>query len=100
MLRALAEHDVWPDLVVGCSVGAINGAALAEDPTLEGITRMERLWRELDGRDLMPSRLLPGAVALARRGEAISDNAGLRQLLEVQLEARTFEELVVPFQCV
>ncbi len=100
MLRALAEHDIWPDVVLGCSVGAINGVAVAEDPTLVGVARMERLWRELDGRDLMPSGLLPGAVAMARRGEAISDNAGLRQLLEVQLEARTFEELVVPFQCV
>jgi len=100
MLRALAEHDIRPDLVLGCSVGAINGAALAEDPTLVGVGRLERLWRELDGKDLMPSGLLPGAVALARRGEAISDNEGLRRALEAQLRARTFEELAVPFQCV
>ncbi|HET6952234.1 MAG TPA: patatin-like phospholipase family protein [Acidimicrobiales bacterium] len=100
MLRALAERDIRPDLVVGCSVGAINGAALAEDPTLAGVARLERLWRELDGKDLMPSKLLPNAVSLARRGEAIHDNEPLRRALESQLTARTFEELAVPFQCV
>ncbi|HEX6418107.1 MAG TPA: patatin-like phospholipase family protein [Acidimicrobiales bacterium] len=100
MMRALAERDIRPDLVVGCSVGAINGAALAEDPTLAGVGRLERLWREIDGADLMPNGFLPRPVALARRGEAIHDNKGLRRLLEEQLTARTFEELAVPFQCV
>jgi NTE family protein len=100
MLRALAERGIRPDLILGCSVGAINGAALAEDPSPDGVGRMERLWRELDGKELMPSRIMPRAVALARRGEAIHDNDGLRRALEAQLRARTFEELAVPFQCV
>jgi NTE family protein len=100
MLRALAERDLRPDLILGCSVGAINGAALAEDPTLAGVARMERLWRELDGAELMPGGLLPGAVALARKGEAIHGNEGLRRALETHVRARRFEDLVIPFQCV
>ena len=100
MLRALAERDLRPDLILGCSVGAINGAALAEDPTLAGVARMERLWRELDGAELMPGGLLPGAVALARKGEAIHGNGGLRRALETHLRSRRFEDLVIPFQCV
>jgi NTE family protein len=100
MLRALAERDLRPDLILGCSVGAINGAALAEDPTLAGVARMERLWRDLDGADLMPGGLLPGAVALARKGEAIHGNGGLRRALEAHLRARRFEDLAIPFQCV
>jgi NTE family protein len=100
MMRALLEHDVRPDLIVGCSVGAINGAGLAEDPTLAGALRLERLWRALDGKELMPAGWLPNTVAIARRGEAIHDNLGLRRHLEQSLTARTFEELAVPFQCV
>jgi NTE family protein len=100
MLRALAEQGVHPDLVLGCSVGAINGAALAEDPSPAGIDRMERLWSELDGKELMPSGFLPRAVSMARKGEAIHDNEGLRRALETQLTARTFEDLAVPFECV
>src|SRR5262245_41821428 len=41
MLRALLEHGITPDLIVGCSVGALNGAALADEPTLEGVERGE-----------------------------------------------------------
>jgi NTE family protein len=100
MMRALLEHDIRPDLIVGCSVGAINGAGLAEDPTLAGALRLERLWRDLDGKELMPAGWLPNTVAIARRGEAIHENHGLRRHLEQSLTARTFEELAVPFQCV
>jgi NTE family protein len=100
MMRALLEHDVRPDLIVGCSVGAINGAGLAEDPSLAGALRLERLWRALDGKELMPAGWLPNPVAIARRGEAIHESHGLRRHLEQTLTARTFEELAVPFQCV
>jgi NTE family protein len=101
MMRALLEHDIRPDLIVGCSVGAINGAGLAEDPTLAGALRLERLWRALDGRELMPSGgFVPNTVAIARRGEAIHENHGLRRHIEESLTARTFEELAIPFQCV
>jgi len=33
MLLALSEHGIRPDLVVGTSVGALNGAAVAADPS-------------------------------------------------------------------
>jgi NTE family protein len=100
MLRALLERDVHPDMIVGCSVGAINGAALADEPTLVGVARLEQVWRGLDGNDLMPRSLLPNAVAMARKGEAIHDSDGLRNMLEAAMRARTFDDLTVPFECV
>jgi NTE family protein len=100
MLRALMEHGIHPDLIVGCSVGALNGAALADEPTMDGVKRLEHVWRAVDGNDLMPRNLLPNAVALARKGEAIHDNDGLRHLFNEAMHARTFSELTVPFQCV
>ena len=99
MLRALLEHDVRPDLVVGCSVGAINGAGFADAPTVEGIAGIEALWVDLDKHDLLPSGWA-NAVALARRGEAIHDLSGLRHMAEETLRATTFEELAVHFECV
>ena len=47
MLRALLEQGITPDLILGTSVGAINGAALARNPDLEGARRLARLWEEL-----------------------------------------------------
>ena len=101
MLRALAERDIRPDLVLGCSVGALNGAAYAADPTPAGIDRLEDLWLRLVGPDVMPSASrLPSTLQLARRGESLHDNAGLRELIQRILRPTRFEDLKLPFQCV
>jgi NTE family protein len=100
MLRALMEHRIVPDLIVGCSVGALNGAALADEPNLVGVARLEQVWRSLDGNQLMPRNWMPNAVTMARKGEAVHDNDGLRRLAEDVVVARSFADLKVPFECV
>jgi len=44
MLRALSEAGIRPDLVVGTSIGAINGAFVAADP-LAAAARLARMWQ-------------------------------------------------------
>lgn len=100
MLRALLEAEIRPDLVVGCSVGALNGAGVSQDPTTRGIRVLERLWQRIDGRAVMPSGWIPQAVQLARRGEAIHGNEGLASVIEDALTVERFEDLPVEFQCV
>ena len=46
MLRALFEAEITPDLVVGTSVGALNGAMVARDPTAAVIDRLTELWQD------------------------------------------------------
>lgn len=101
-LQALADRDVRPDAVVGCSVGALNGAAFAADPTHAGVSRIEDVWLGLglDQDQLMPKRRLPPAVRMARKGESLFDNDGLRALIDAILPCETFEELEVAFHCV
>ena len=41
MLRALVEAGIRPDVVVGTSVGSLNGAALARDPSPAGVDELE-----------------------------------------------------------
>lgn len=103
MLRALVEADVRPDAVLGCSVGAINGAAFAARPDLAGVTRLERIWQRLAERDpdIMPNRrLLPLAAQLARRGTALHGQERLGELLLAELGDLRFGDLAVPFACV
>jgi NTE family protein len=100
MLRALVEHDIVPDVIVGCSVGAVNGVAFAQDPSLVGVAKLEQLWRTLDGKEIMRSGWVPPAVQVARRGVAIADNEGLRRAVRAALEVERFEDLRVPFECV
>ena len=45
MLAELVARGVKADRVYGASVGAINGAAYAGNPTAEGVEQMEEIWR-------------------------------------------------------
>jgi NTE family protein len=96
----LVEHDVAADLIVGCSVGALNGASFAQEPTAERLDRIEEIWRTADGKELMPRQWMSPARALTHRGEAIHPIDGLRRLVERTITASTFEDLVTPFHCV
>lgn len=100
MLRALVERRIQPDLVLGCSVGALNGAAIAAEPSLAMVGRLQDLWLGLAAQDVMPAGLLPTTFSLARKGLAMHDNANLRRVIEGVLPHSRFEDLVVPFQCI
>ena len=101
MLRALAERDIVPDVVLGCSVGALNGAGYAAHPTLDGVARLEQHWRETTSHTLMPSSRIPSAVQLLRKGASLHSNEGLRSGLRALLgEDSRIEDLELPFQCV
>ena len=99
MLQALLAAGVVPDLVVGCSVGAINGSAVAVDPTPAGAAALEELWTSLSRRDIWPVHPNRTPLRLLRRGQSVNGNGGLRAVLERHLPP-TFEELAVPFACV
>ncbi len=102
MLRALTEAGITPDLIVGCSVGAINGAGYAAEPNIDGVERLDRLWRRIaeGDPDLMPSRFMPVIAQMARKGEALHEQDRLEELLDDELITKTFSGLKVPFACV
>lgn len=101
MLRALAEHKIFPDIVIGTSVGAINGALLAFEPTPGGIARMSAIWQNLSDDDLFPgARFKTSWARMLMRGNRVFENSGLRRLIETRLGPVRFEEAQVPFAVV
>lgn len=100
MLRALLERHVVPDLVLGCSAGALNGAAIASAPTLATLDRLEALWLGLSRRDVWPSGALATAANLVRRRPGVNRNDGVRRVIDRFLPGATFADLEVPFACV
>jgi len=100
MLRALIERGIVPGLVVGTSVGAINGAAVAADPTAEGVRRLTRMWSAIDRSDVLEGSFLGRLGTLARTRTHLHENESLRALLHEALPVSRIEDLVVPFQCV
>lgn len=100
MLTALLERGVRPDFVVGCSVGAINGTAIAADPSTDGVQRLVDIWAGLDGEAICPPGRLSHLRLLSRRGPAMQSNDGLRRLLAEHLPHQLFEELPLPVHVV
>jgi NTE family protein len=100
MARALLEAGVAPDLVCGTSVGAINGAALAADPTPEGARRLLELWDALADEGVLDGSVIRRMAEVVRRRTSLHGNGALRHMLRERLPAQTFEELAVPFECV
>lgn len=100
MVRALLEHDIRPDLIVGTSVGALNGVLVACDPTDTVIGKLIKLWASPQAREVFGDSAPRQLARIARAGTHLHSPAPLRAMLVRELGPhRTFEDLAVPFQC-
>ena len=100
MLRALFERDVAPDLVLGTSVGAINGLVVASDPTPAAADRLLDLWGSVgDSNEVYSDRTWRQVRRVVRTGTHLHSAKPLRERLEQEFGKLTFEELSVEFQC-
>jgi len=104
MLRAVFEREITPDLVLGTSVGALNGALVARDPSLAVIDRLTDLWAataqtgSVDGAELFRERPLRTVRrVVATGGTHIYSSKPLRERLVDEFGDLTFEELPVTF---
>jgi NTE family protein len=101
MLRALFERGITPDVIVGTSSGALNAAAIARTPSLEGVDRLERIWLGLSSDVIFPGGLVKRAWNVLRRGDHLSSNEGLRAVLEQAAgPVRDFADMEVPLRVV
>jgi NTE family protein len=100
MLRALLEHGIIPDVVVGTSAGALNGAAVAGTPTIFGVAQLANTWIELTSSDIFPGGRLTRAWNVVRRGSHLFESTGLSALIDRATVARSFGDLSVPLRVV
>src|SRR3954447_10510915 len=75
MLRALYERDIAPDLIVGTSAGALNGAYIATRPqTPETADALAEVWRRLRRHQVFPVNPLTGLLgSLGARDRSLMD---------------------------
>src|SRR5579884_314912 len=100
MLQALAESGIAADLVLGTSIGAVNGAFYAAAPGVDGVARLRELWSSADVAELSSAALLRRASTLARSGTHIESYSRLHARLSELLPVERVEDLTTPFQCV
>ena len=98
MLRALSEAGITPDVVVGTSVGAINGVFLAADPA-GAATWLAGVWEGAVLQQAFSGTIFGQMARLARSGTHLHSLEPLRRMLERALPGRDFADLRLPFQC-
>ena len=100
MLQALIERSILPDLVIGSSVGALNGALVAACPSVGGVEALRVMWSELSAGDVFSGNVFGQVSTLVRHGTHLHPNSPLRTLIDDHLPGAMIEDLTVPFQCV
>jgi NTE family protein len=99
MMHSLAAHGISADMVVGSSVGALNGAYYAGDPTLKGVLRLETIWRGLRRQDIFPITWRTLLGFLWRRDFLIPHD-GIRKLIDDHLPFRNLQDARLPLHIV
>jgi NTE family protein len=93
MLRALYERDIPPDLIIGTSAGALNGAFIASrPPTVETAEALAGVWRGVKRSDVFPLSPLTGFFGFTGRLNHLVPERPLRSLLRQHLEFDRLED--------
>jgi len=101
MIRALDEAGIQPDLILGTSIGAFNGAVIADSPGRPGVDRLTGFWREAVSLGLFKNSATDRIRRVATMKPSLHDTTELRTALERAIDPGTrIEDLAVTFQCV
>lgn len=96
MLKALSAHGIRADCTVGSSVGAINAAYYAADPSVQGLERLEGIWRALRrGSVFRPAKLHMLRAIITGRDHLVESTA-LRLLVERHLPGALLQNGRIP----
>ncbi len=101
ILRALYERGIAPDLIVGTSAGALNGAYIASRPqTIATADALGNIWRGLRRGDAFPLNPLVGLLGFLGTRDHLVPESGLRRLIARHVEQDRLEELPIPLHIV
>jgi NTE family protein len=95
-LEALFEAGVVPQAVVGSSVGALNAAFVALDPSPARVKELEAIWRSMTRQSVFPDGRFRVARSLARRRDHLYSPAGLRSIIHACVPVNDLAETAIP----
>lgn len=100
MAKALAARGITPDIIIGTSVGSLNGAILASEPLSRSVVRLAAMWDDLSPSRVFQESLFGRVMNLFKHWTHLHSNEQLLNLLDEWLPFEKIEEAFVPFQCV
>ncbi|HEU0195632.1 MAG TPA: patatin-like phospholipase family protein [Nevskiaceae bacterium] len=100
MLEALTEAELPVDLVIGASVGALNAAFFAQNPTHQRALELAELWRGLKRKEVFPISLLTGIETFLLNRDYLVKPGALKQLIGHSVNYRRIEDAALPLHIV
>jgi NTE family protein len=101
MLQALFEREITPDLIVGTSVGAINGAFIASrEPTVDTALELGEIWRGLRRGKVFPANPLTGFIGFIGASDHLVPDGNLRRLIAGNIQVDRLEQMRVPLHVI
>jgi NTE family protein len=100
MIRALVEAGIIPDLVIGTSVGALNGVQVATNP-FDAANQLTRIWETLTRKTIFGAKTKTGvAFGIAKGGfgrqiPALCSPDNLHRLIEANSSVNRIEDLPI-----
>lgn len=95
-LAVALERGIKPDVIIGVSAGAWNGAYLAVDPTPERARQLCNIWAGLKTADLLGGGWWRAAISAVSGRPALYGAEGPVRVARRYLDRQTFEELKTP----
>lgn len=100
MALALAEREIFPDLLVGTSVGAINAGWLAGHPGPDGAVQLADVWRSIRRNDIFPTNLVEGLRGFLGHRDHLVSSHGVGAVLRKHLMFARLEDALIPVHVV
>jgi NTE family protein len=101
MLEALYERSIRPDLIVGSSVGSLNGAFIASRPQSPATAQeLAEIWRGMRRGHVFPLNLAIGLVGFLGLKDHLVPAESLRRLVEEHIEFDDLEDASIPFHVI
>ncbi len=101
MLQAVYEHGIAPDVIVGTSAGAVNGAYIASrPPTLDTALSLQALWRQMSTFQVFPPNPVTAVLGLVGEHDYLISNDGIKRQLETHAGFKRMQDAKIPFHVV
>ena len=95
-LKALLERGFTFDMVVGVSIGSVNGIYFAHKPTLEGVKELEEIWLRMRKEDVVPEGRIRALFRLLRNRTSLFSNEAFYRFIVRTVPVKKFGELKLP----
>jgi NTE family protein len=96
MMQTLLEAGIVPDAFVGTSVGALNAAFMACEPSLDRVHELAGHWQRLRTQDIFPGRVWARLAHIAQRHTYLFSSHALRRLIAEWVPVTRLEDLPTP----